>query len=411
MNDLISEMEKWRAEFPFLNETVDGHPIVYLDNAASSQKPRAVIDRMRHFMESEYANVHRGIHLLSERATAVYEGTRAALARLINAGRPEEIVFTRGTTEAVNLMVNAWGGDNVRAGDRILLTEMEHHSNLLPWMDLARRCGAGVEFVPVTDNGGGLDLDAAKTLLTQGVKIFAFPHVPNTLGVENPVAELCEMARANGVTTFVDAAQSVGHQPVDVQRIGCDFLATSSHKMCGPSGIGALYGRYGLLEKMRPWHFGGEMVERAYFDRPATYREPPARFEAGTPAIIEAAGWGAAMEFVQNVGIENIHEHSIILGNMTADALREIGGVRVFGPARRASGIVAFAIEGVHAHDFAFFANQRGVAVRAGHHCAQPLMNKLGSPSSSRASVYLYNSPGEIGMLVKTVEEAIAFFR
>jgi cysteine desulfurase/selenocysteine lyase len=222
---------------------------------------------------------------------------------------------------------------------------------------------------------------------------------------------LCEIARANGVTTFVDAAQSVGHQPVDVQRIGCDFLATSAHKMCGPSGIGALYGRYGLLEKMRPWHFGGEMVERAYFDRPATYREPPARFEAGTPAIIEAAGWGAAMEFIRNVGIENIHEHSLTLGNMTAEALRGIGGLRVFGPERRESGIVAFAIDGVHAHDFAFFANQRGVAVRAGHHCAQPLMNKLGAPSSNRASVYLYNSPGDIDTLVKTVQEAVAFFR
>lgn len=410
MSNCTSDMEKWREEFPFLKEKSGDRPLIYMDSAASSQKPSFVIQRMTRFMESEYANVHRGIHLLSERATLAYEAARASVASMLNAGRVEEVVFTRGTTEAVNLLASTWGHENVKSGDRILLTEMEHHSNLLPWKELARVIGAEVDFVPVLENGRALDLEEAKRLLALRPKLFAFTHVPNTLGLENPVAELCSLARENGVATFVDAAQSVGHQTVDVQAIGCDFLATSSHKMCGPSGIGVLWGRYELLEKMPPWNFGGEMVERAYFDKPATFRAPPARFEAGTPAIIEAAGWGAAIDFVSQVGLENIHRHSVRLGNLAASRLREIDKVHVFGPEERQSGIVAFSIEGTHAHDFAFFANQRGLAVRAGHHCAQPLMNKLGAPASIRASFYLYNRDEDVDALVETVHEAITFF-
>ncbi|MFZ4598412.1 MAG: aminotransferase class V-fold PLP-dependent enzyme [Terrimicrobiaceae bacterium] len=411
MNDRTSEMRVWRKEFPFLKEDCGGRPLIYLDSAASSQKPTEVIERVGKFMESEYANVHRGIHMLSERATLAYEATRAAVAKLLNASRVEEIILTRGTTEAVNLLVNTWGLQHIGPGDVILLTEMEHHSNLLPWRNLAEKTGARVEYVPVLENGNSLDYVAAEQLLGTHPKIFAFTHVPNTLGLENRAADLCDWARKNGVTTFIDAAQSVGHQPVDVQALGCDFLATSAHKMCGPSGIGALYGRYELLEKMPPWHYGGEMVERAYFDKPSTFHTPPARFEAGTPPIIEAAGWGAAIGFLEKVGLENIHQHSVALGNLAASLLRELPGVNVFGPQVRQSGIVAFSIEGVHAHDFAFFANQRGVAVRAGHHCAQPLMNKLGSPASSRASFYLYNQPEDVDILGETVREAIRFFR
>ncbi|MCX6935984.1 MAG: aminotransferase class V-fold PLP-dependent enzyme, partial [Verrucomicrobia bacterium] len=273
------DISKIREQFSFLRETVNGHPLIYLDNAASSQKPDRVIQRMSRFLEGEYANVHRGIHLLSDRATAAYEGARGSLAALIGADRPEEIIFTRGTTEGVNLLVQTWGRTNLSTGDTILLTEMEHHSNLLPWLHLAQETGANVEFVPVLDNGASLDLEAARRLLAKRPKIFAFVHVSNTLGLENPVAELCRLAREAGVTTFVDGAQSVGHQPVDVRDLGCDFLACSAHKMCGPSGIGALWGRHELLAAMPPWQYGGEMVDRAYFDKPATYRDPPARFE------------------------------------------------------------------------------------------------------------------------------------
>ena len=400
-----------REQFPFLKETVNGHPLIYLDNAASSQKPSRVIGRMSRFLESEYANVHRGIHLLSERATAAYENARTSVAKLLNAPREEEVVFTRGTTESVNLVANTWGRENIKSGDTILLTEMEHHSNLLPWLKLARDAGANVEFVPVLENGVALDLESAKRLLAKAPKLFAFVHIPNTLGLENPVPELCTWAAASGTTTFVDGAQSVGHQPVDVQKLGCDFLACSAHKMCGPSGIGALWGRHELLSAMPPWQYGGEMVDRAYYDKPATYREPPARFEAGTPAILEAAGWAEAIAFLNDTGLDAIREHSVSLANAAVQQLQKIDGLRIFGPEDRQSGLVTFSIEGVHAHDVAFFANERGLALRAGHHCAQPLMRKLGSPSSSRASFYLYNQPSDVDALVAILHEAVAFFR
>jgi len=405
------DITKIREQFPFLKETVNGHPLVYLDNAASSQKPRCVIGRMSRFLESEYANVHRGIHLLSERATDAYEGARSEVASLLHAEKPEEIVFTRGTTEAVNLVAGSWGRKNISAGDTILLTEMEHHSNMLPWLNLAREAGARVEFVPVLENGAALDLEAARSLLAKRPKLFAFVQVPNTLGLENPAAELCRLAREAGVTTFVDGAQSVGHQPVDVRALGCDFLACSSHKMCGPSGIGALYGRQELLAAMPPWQYGGEMVDRAFYDKPAIFRDPPARFEAGTPPILEAAGWAEAIRFLRLTGLEEIREHSVSLANRASQELRGIEGLRIFGPEVRQSGIVAFSIGGVHAHDVAFFANERGLALRAGHHCAQPLMRKLGSPSSSRASFYLYNTESEVDALAAILREAVAFFR
>jgi len=409
--DNASDMDKWRGEFPFLSVRVNGHPITYLDSAASSQKPARVIERMVDFTVKEYANVHRGIHHLSDRATAAYEGARSRLAAFINAPDPSTIVFTRGTTEAVNLVANTWGRTNIAGGDTILLTEMEHHANLLPWLDLARKAGAAVEFVPILENGAGLDLDRAAEMIRKRPRLFAFTHVPNTLGLENPVSTLCELARDAGVTTLVDGAQSVGHQAVDVSAIGCDFLVCSAHKMCGPTGIGALFGRRELLDAMPPWQLGGEMVDRAHYDRPATFREAPAKFEAGTPPIIEAAGWTAALDFLQEVGLPDIQAHSIALADKLSAGLRSLDGIRVFGPEARGSGVVAFTIEGVHAHDTAFFANERGIALRAGHHCAQPLMRKLGSPSSSRASFYLYNTGTEVDLLLNVLAEAIAFFR
>jgi len=399
-----------RKQFPYLEESINGHGIIYLDNAASSQKPERVIRRMSRFLEGEYANVHRGIHLLSERATTAFEAARSSVAGLLNAARPEEIVFTRGTTEAVNLVANSWGKAHIGPDDTILLTEMEHHSNLLPWLQLAEGTGARVELVPVLENGSALDMDAARRLLAHRPKLFAFAHVPNTLGLENPAAELCRLAREAGAVSLVDGAQSAGHQPVDVQALGCDFFVTSSHKMCGPTGIGALYGRFEQLEAMPPWQYGGEMVDRASFDKPCVFHGPPARFEAGTPAILEAAGWAEAIAFLREVGLGEIHDHSVALANRASEQLREIPGLRIFGPDIRQSGIVTFSIEGVHAHDLAFFANQRGVALRAGHHCAQPLMQKLGSPSSCRASFYLYNTPEETEQLAAVLKSAVAFF-
>jgi len=400
-----------REQFPFLRESVKGHDLIYLDNAASSQKPERVIRRMSRFLESEYANVHRGIHLLSERATNAYEDARRELASFLNAESAEEIIFTRGTTEAVNLVANSWGRTNLTAGDTILLTAMEHHANLLPWLHLARETGVKVEFIPILENGAALDLEEAARLIAKAPKLFAFVHVPNTLGLENPAKELCRLAREVGTTTFLDAAQSVGHQPVDVQEIGCDFLACSAHKMCGPSGIGALWGRRELLAAMTPWQLGGEMVDRAYYDKPAIYRDPPARFEAGTPPILEAAGWAEAIRFLKETGLDPIRAHSVDLANQASEQLRAIEGLRIFGPENRQSGIVTFSIEGVHAHDVAFFANERGLALRAGHHCAQPLMRMLGSPSSSRASFYLYNTTDEAQSLVAIIEECVRFFR
>jgi len=403
------DLPRIRADFPFLDVEIGGLPVAYLDNGASTQKPRAVIGRMAEFASHEYANVHRGIHELSERATAAHEAARVRAARFLGAPRPEGVIFTRGTTEAINLVAGSWGETNVRAGDTILLTEMEHHSNLVPWLELARRKGARVEFVPVTENGAALDLDAARGLLAAKPRLFAFAHVSNTLGVISPARELCSLAREQGVTTLIDGAQSAGHLPVDIGELGCDFFVCSAHKMAGPSGIGLLVGRYELLEAMPPWQFGGEMVERVTYSS-ATFRTPPARFEAGTPAIIEAAGFHAAMDYLDAAGLPAVAAHSERLAEKAAEALRGIDGVNVFGPRGHRAGLVTFHTDGVHAHDMAFFANGRGVAMRAGHHCAQPLMRKLGAPSSCRMSFYLYNTDDEVERGVAAVRDAIGFF-
>jgi cysteine desulfurase/selenocysteine lyase len=384
--------------------------IAYLDNAASTQKPEEVIQRMAEFTRSEYANVHRGLHDLSERATAAYEAARKRAARYLTAEQPESIIFTSGTTAALNLLANTWGEQNVREGDTVLITELEHHSNLLPWMQLARRKKATLAYVPVDPVSQTLNLERARELIREKPRLFAFAHISNTLGSIQPVEELCALAQQEGVTTVVDAAQSAGHMPVNVSTMGCDFLAFSSHKMCGPTGIGILYGRHELLLEMPPWQYGGEMVDRVQFDG-ATFSDPPARFEAGTPPIIEAAGLHAAMDFLDSIGRENIAKHSIALAEEAAEGLREVKGLRIFGPASGRAGLVTFEIEGIHAHDLVFFLNSRGIALRAGHHCAQPLMRKLGAPSSSRASFYLYNTRQEVQRLLEGVREAVTFFR
>jgi len=409
-NRLTFDVNRWRGEFPYLDVQVGGRAVIYLDNGASTQKPRAVIERMAELAAHEYANVHRGIHELSNRATAAYEAARLRSADFLHAPGPDSIIFTRGTTEAINLVVNTWGEMHVGAGDTILLTEMEHHSNLIPWQQLAKRKGARVKYVPVLPDGVGLDLDEAAKLIRERPKVFGFPHISNTLAVTNPVASFCAMARDAGVVTLVDAAQSVAHIPVDVQELGCDFLACSAHKMCGPTGIGLLYGRAELLESMPPWQFGGEMVDRVDFTT-AHFRPPPARFEAGTPAIIEAAGLHAALDFVSEVGLDAIRDHAESLAVRAAAGLRELPGVRVFGPLEHRAHLVTFTIEGLHAHDIVFFCNDRGIALRAGHHCAQPLMRKLGAPASTRASFHLYNNDSEVEALIAAVRDAIQFFQ
>ncbi len=409
-SELLPDLERIRADFPFLEVEIAGQPVAYLDNGASTQKPRAVIARMAEVAAHEYANVHRGIHLLSQRASELYEAARVRAAAFFGAARPEDVVFTRGTTEALNIVAGAWGEAHVQAGDTILLTELEHHANLVPWLELARRKGARVEYVPILPNGAGLDPEAARRLLAARPRVFAFAHVSNTLGVTNPVAEWCALAREIGVTTVVDGAQSAGHLPVDVTALGCDFFACSAHKFAGPSGIGLLIGRAEALAATPPWLYGGDMVERVTYTG-ATYRDAPGRFEAGTPAIIEAAGLHAALDYLDTLDLPRIAAHADALAEQAAAGLRVIPGVRVFGPEGRRAGLVTFHVEDVHAHDIAFACDERGVAVRAGHHCAQPLMRKLGAPSSCRMSFYLYNTGDEVIRGLAAVQAALAFFR
>lgn len=401
--------ERFREDFPILNQTVHGHPLVYLDNAATSQKPRQVIEALRRYYERDNANVHRGIHELSNRATAAYEGARVRAAQFLNAASAEEIVFTRGTTEAINLVVNSWGSQHLRAGDRILLTEMEHHSNLVPWQLLAQRTGAEILYVPVTGDEGLLDLSHLDDLLAPPVKILSVVHISNSLGTVNPVAELCSRARERGIVTLVDAAQSAGHCPVDVQALGCDFLALSGHKLCGPTGIGVLWGRRSLLDAMPPYQGGGEMILSVDYHN-TTFKPPPYRFEAGTPNISGPIGLHAAMDYLDAIGRAAIFRHDQALAEYAYQRLEELGGVRLFGPRRGRGGLVSFLLDGVHAHDLVTLADQAGVALRGGHHCTQPLMKKLGVESTARASFYFYNTREEVDRLVEVVAQIRRFF-
>jgi cysteine desulfurase/selenocysteine lyase len=396
-----------REDFPILKQQVHGHPLVYFDNAASSQKPRAVLDAVRQYYEHDNANVHRGLHLLSTRATEAYEAARAKLARFLNARNEDEIIFTRGTTEGINLVANSWGVKFLREGDVILLTEMEHHSNLVPWQLLAERTGARLRFVPVQEDGT-LELGALDRVLTPEVKLFAFTHVSNSLGTINPVADLCIAARSVGAVTLVDAAQSGGHLPLDVQALGCDFLALSGHKMCAPTGIGVLYGRAQLLEAMPPWHGGGEMILSVTFER-STFKRAPGKFEAGTPNIAGAIGLGAAVDYLENIGRAAIFEHDSKLAAYASARLGELPGVRIFGPRERA-GLVGFLMESAHPHDLTTYADQFGLALRGGHHCNQPLMRKFGVPGTARASFYFYNTTEEVDRMIEILESASRFF-
>ena len=398
-----------RDEFPILNQQVNGHPLVYLDNAATTQKPRAVIAALDRFYARDNANVHRGLHALSMRSTDGYEGARARVARFINAEAPEEVIFTRGTTESINLVASSWGGANLRKGDVILLTEMEHHSNLVPWQLVAQRTGATLRFLPVTGDEGLLDLAALDRVLTPEVKVFAFTHLSNTLATINPAAELCARARKVGAVTVIDAAQSIGHMPLDVRAIGCDFLAFSGHKMASVTGIGALYGRRALLDAMPPYQVGGGMISRVDFHE-SLWKPSPERFEAGTPNFADAVALGAACDFLDSLGRDKIREHDGRLAGMAYESLAQLPGIRLIGPKGERGGLVSFAFKSVHAHDVVTFADEDGIALRGGHHCNQPLMKRLGLTSTVRASFYVYNEEGEIDALVASMRRTLKFF-
>ena len=390
-----------RADFPFLEELLNGKPMAYLDSAVSTQKPRQVLDAMREFYEHSYTNVHRSVYRLAERATEGFEGARRKVAAFVNAPSEREIVFTRSATEAINLVAYGWGLDNLGPGDVVVVTELEHHSNFVPWQFIASRTGASFRHIPI-DDLGELQLDALDAIASEGnVKVVATGFVSNSLGTINPVEQLAVWAHDHGAIMIVDAAQAAPHRVVDVQALGCDFLAFSSHKLCGPSGVGALWGRTELLEAMSPFNLGGEMIRSVALDR-TTFNELPYKFEAGTPAIAEAYGFGVAIDYISAIGLDAIeaHEHELLV--YTMDRLAELDFVRVFGPpVDRRAGIVSFEVAGIHPHDVAQILDWEGIAVRAGHHCTQPLMTRLGIVATTRASFYVYSIPEEVDRLIE----------
>jgi cysteine desulfurase / selenocysteine lyase len=398
-----------RRDFPILKRTVRGRKLVYLDNAATTQKPQAVIDRLVRYYTEENSNVHRGVHYLSEIATAAYEGARTTVRRFINARSEKEIVFTRGTTEAINLVTSSWGGRNVKAGDCVLITAIEHHSNIVPWQLLCEATGAKLLVAPVDDNGE-LILDEYRKLLDRRPKIVAFGHASNALGTINPVKAMTEAAHDAGAVVLIDGAQGVPHAVVDVQDIGCDFYAFSGHKVYGPTGVGALYGREELLEAMPPYQGGGDMILSVSFEK-TTYNALPYKFEAGTPNIEGVVGLAAALDYVGGAGIENIAAHEQELLHYATARLLEVEGLRIIGTAREKASVISFTLEGVHPHDIGTILDGEGIAIRTGHHCAQPLMMRFNVPATGRASFGMYNTKEEADALVAGLRGVIEVFR
>jgi cysteine desulfurase/selenocysteine lyase len=403
MEATVLDPVRIRADFPILHQDVHGHPLVYLDNAASTQRPTAVLDAMRYYYEHDHANVHRGIHELSRRATDAYEDARAKVARWINAPDAAELIWTRGTTEGINLVADGWGYSNLNEGDEIILSILEHHSNLIPWQMVAKRRGAKLRFVDV-DEEGRLRMDEFEALLGEKTKVVSLGHVSNSIGTINPIQEIAAKARAAGALMVVDGAQGAPHLPVDVQALGCDFYAFSAHKMCGPTGIGALWGRRELLEAMDPYQGGGEMISVVELET-STWAELPHKFEAGTPNIAGAIGFGAAVDYLEEIGRDAIRAHEVDLVGYALEKMAEIPWIRVFGPSspEERSGVVAFEVEGAHPHDVATILDAHGVAIRAGHHCTQPLMRRLGVPATNRASFYIYNTRAEVDVMVRAL--------
>ncbi|MBD2250180.1 cysteine desulfurase [Nostoc parmelioides] len=405
--------DKVRADFPLLREEVNGKTLVYLDNAATSQKPLFVLNALRDYYEQYNSNVHRGAHTLSAKATDAYEAARDKIAKFINAASRQEIVYTRNASEAINLVAYSWGMNNLQAGDEIILSVMEHHSNIVPWQFVAQKTGAVLKFVELTPEQT-LDLEQFKQLISEKTKLVSIVHVSNTLGCINPVAEIAEITHRYGAKFLVDACQSVPHMPVDVQQIDCDWLVASGHKMCAPTGIGFLYGKLALLEAMPPFFGGGEMIAEVYLDH-STYAELPHKFEAGTPAIGEAIALGAAIDYLTNIGMDKIHAYEAELTAYLWQKLEQIPQITLYGPTPDSHGegraaLATFTIEGIHANDLSTLLDQEGVAIRSGHHCTQPLHRHLGLAGTARASLSFYNTREEIDVFIKALKETIDFF-
>ncbi|MET3897040.1 cysteine desulfurase/selenocysteine lyase [Devosia sp. UYZn731] len=402
------DLEKVRADFPILAEQIHGHRLVYLDSGASAQKPVQVLDRMDYAFRHEYANVHRGLHTLANRATEAYEGGREAVRKFINAARPEEIIFTRSATEAINLVASSFAGPRIGEGDEIVTTIMEHHSNIVPWHFHRERKGAVIRWVDVTDDGS-LDMASFEAALTDRTKIVAVTHMSNVLGTVNPVKAIIEIAHARGIPVLVDGSQGAVHTKVDVQDLGADFYIMTGHKLYGPTGIGVLYGKYDLLAEMQPYQGGGEMIDTVTLDS-VTYNEPPHRFEAGTPPIVQAIGLGAALKYMDELGREAIAAHEAEVADYAHERLSRINSLRLIGTAPGKGGIFSFEIKGAHAHDVSTILDRYGIAVRAGTHCAQPLLKRFGVTSTCRASFALYNGKDDVDALVDGIERAQKFF-
>ncbi|MCM2295511.1 cysteine desulfurase [Rhodoferax sp.] len=404
----VLDVARIRADFPILQLTVAGKPLVYLDNAASSQMPLPVMDRLRRYQTSEHANIHRAVHYLSETATAAYEAARITLQRFINAREAREVIFTSGTTEGINLVVHGWGRQNIKAGDEIILTVLEHHSNIVPWQMLALEKGAVIRVVPMND-AGELLLDNYEALFNERTRLVSVGHVSNALGSINPVKKMIALAHAHGVPVLVDGAQAAPHLALDVQDLDCDFYAFSGHKLCGPTGIGVLYGRAALLEAMQPFKGGGDMIHTVTFEQ-TTYAPIPNKFEAGTPPIAAAIGLGAAVDYLCRIGMPVIAAHEHALLRYATEHLSALPGVRLLGTARDKAAVLSFVLAGIHPHDVGTLLNQEGVAVRTGHHCAQPLMRRLGVAATSRASFAFYNTLADVDALVAGIRSVQKVF-
>jgi len=397
-----------REDFPILRETVNGKPLVYLDNAATTQKPLAVIEAIRDYYMHYNANVHRAIHHLGEKATMAFESARKTVARFISAPSEKQIIFTRGTTEAINLVATGWGRKFINQGDEIILSEMEHHSNLIPWQILAKEVGARLRFIPFKEDGT-IDFPVFSTLLNSRTKLVAITHMSNVFGTINPVIRIVRMAHDRGIPVLFDGAQSVPHLPVNVAHLNCDFFAFSGHKMMGPTGIGVLYAKSQILENMNPYQGGGEMINSVWFEE-ATWNEIPHKFEAGTPNIAGAIGLAAAIEYLENIGMINLTLYEQELTTYALDKMGKIPGMKIYGAAPERGGVISFNLADIHPHDLSQFLDQQGIAVRAGHHCAQPVMRKLNIAATTRVSFYFYNTKQEVDYLVDQLHNALEFF-
>jgi len=407
-NKLLDQTTAIRDQFPVLQRTVNDRPLVYLDNGATTQKPQRVIDRIHRFLSEEYATIHRGVYVMSQEATRFCDEAREKIARFINAPRVEEVIFTSGTTESLNLLATCLGFSNLTDRDEILITQMEHHANIVPWQQVAASTGARLRVCPITPVGE-VDLDAYMNLVTPQTKIVSFPHISNVLGTVNPVHTMVSIAKSVGAWVIVDGAQGISHHPVDVQALGCDFYCFSSHKMYGPTGIGVLYGRLDLLNQMPPYQFGGDMIETVSF-KSTTFAPVPAKFEAGTPPITEIIGMGEAADFIQEIGFDYILAHEAHLLSRTVAALSHVEGVQLIGTAPGKSAIVSFVMDGVHPHDVGTILDTEGVAVRVGHHCAQPLMGIYNVPATIRASFGVYNTDSDVDALVAALGKVRTYF-